>query len=228
MITTTGAKNMRTNKQKTKKKKKTKSQVSADRRRAALASAETKRLKKQNGLVSPCKIKLGSAEFLKIQKEWYGKLEKDGFEDLEFTDLKTGNTKSDYLKVALPKSTKDRAESLELYYALFRNFLTHVTIHDGIDDCIVRYHSQGLGYQDIVKKLNSKYKKKFSVSIVPQRLRRIKKLVMNWNNTSQHGLFVTRAENNAIMDKFFEERFNGRGESTGLPEKINIDNDDEV
>jgi hypothetical protein len=218
---------MITNKPKAKKKK-TKAEMKEDRRRAGLASAEMQRLKKLNGLVSPCKIKLGSAEFLRLQKEWYQKLEADGFEDLEFTDLKTGNTKSDYLKIALPKSTKDRAESLELYYALFRNFLTHVTIHDGIDDCIVRYHSQGLGYKDIVKKLNRKYSKKFSASIVPQRLRRIKKRVMNWNNTSQHGLFVTRAENNAIMDKFFEDRFSGRGESSGLPEKISIDNEEEV
>jgi len=51
---------------------------------------------------------------------------------------------------------------------------------------------------------------------------------MNWNNTSQHGLFVTRAENNAIMDKFFEDRFSGRGDSSALPEQKTIDNEDEV
>lgn len=180
------------------------------------------------GLKRPSKIKLDSKEFNKLQEKWYAKLAKEGFEDLEWSDSSTGKGQnSGYLKKSPPKFDADKAAASELYYALLRNFITHDILRDMQDRMMLSLHAEGIGYREILEELKSRYKVDYSLTVLHHKLKALQSRAMEWNKTSQNGLYVTRAENSAMMDKFFEERFAGVGESSNLEQK-SLDNEDEV
>lgn len=175
-----------------------------------------------NGLVQPSDIKLDSPEFIKLQNKWYDKLEDSGFDDLEWLDPKSGNGQgSSHLKYNKPWGSKiNNAESVEQYFAMFRNFITHMSPHLTKEErTMLNVHVEGASYQDMHAALVSKHNIKYSLTSLFSKFCVLKERVLNWNTTSPNGLLVTRAENNAIMDKFFEERFAGRGESSNLTSK---------
>lgn len=172
-----------------------------------------------NGLVQPSDIKLDSPEFIKLQNKWYDKLEDSGFDDLEWLDPKSGNGQgSSHLKYNKPWGSKiNNAESVEQYFAMFRNFITHMDRKITPEErSMLRIHVEGQSYQDMHTELVLKHKIRYSLTSLFSKFCVLKEWVLDWNKTSPNGLLVTRAENNAIMDKFFEERFAGRGESSNL------------
>lgn len=186
---------------------------------------------KANRLVQPGDIKLDSPEFIKLQNKWYDKLKASGFDDLEWLDPKSGNGQgSSHLKYNKPWGSKiDNAESVEQYFAMFRNFITHTIKNVKPEErTMLNVHVEGKSFQDMHAELVLKHKIKYSLTSMFSKFQVLKERVLNWNTTSPNGLLVTRAENNAIMDKFFEERFAGRGETSALDQKDNLDIDKEV
>lgn len=199
-----------------------------NRKNGPKAWAAKARRMRELELPRPSKIKLDSKEFNKLQAKWYAKLAKEGFEDLEWSDASTGKGQnSGYLKKSPPKFDADKAAASELYYALLRNFITHDILRDMQDRMMLSLHAEGVGYREILEELKQRYKIDYSLTVLHHKLKALQSRAMEWNKTSQNGLYVTRAENSAMMDKFFEERFAGIGESSNLEQK-SLDIDDEV
>lgn len=103
-----------------------------------------------------------SKEFKKLQKTWYAKLKKNGFEDAE--------TDEDHLKVWSTRWARERyvaeAESRAAYYELANKFLQEHKFSSNLQKVIWEYHSKGVSYRDISKTLKKARIKKISYTIV--------------------------------------------------------------
>jgi len=95
--------------------------------------------------------------FKQLQKEWYAKLKKSGFKDIEKTEYVFVN----HLH-RVPKPMKEKAylgeqprwKIQEEYYTNARHFATNYEFPSELDAAIWTYHSEGLGCRAIAKILN--------------------------------------------------------------------------
>ena len=97
-------------------------------------------------------------ELIALQKEWYQKLSKDGFQDIEYFD-KDMNPKyvmyKDIVKVWL--TLRDKFPSTEQYYIEAGQFYHDYSFDSDTDKRIWLLHSEGHAYRTILKKLNIPY-----------------------------------------------------------------------
>lgn len=135
-------------------------------------------------------------EFSKLQREWYGKLEADGFEDLEYV----GHGGLDSSAAPLKSSTAPDQNMGDLgltyhYYNLLSNFLTHNARYGSVRDrAILRLYVAGVSYrkilkhESVIKLIESGKVKPFSVFIVFQTVKEFVAEAMLWNKTNPEGL----------------------------------------
>lgn len=109
-----------------------------------------------------------SPEFKKLQSQWYSKLQKEGFKDIELMVDRNGfkrtrpagtkyvnsdrDTRNEQLMVYNNYKTIDKAPGTEIifsYYRLCRIFLTHGIFASKIHKTIFEKYSEGKSYREI-------------------------------------------------------------------------------
>ena len=98
-------------------------------------------------------------EFKKLNKLWYGKLKKEGFQDIERQD-KIGAREGRLINSSLPhiieNYTVDQFEVKREYYRMAGQFLHEYKFKTALERIIWDMHTQGISVRNIVKKLQSK------------------------------------------------------------------------
>jgi len=94
---------------------------------------------KQLEVTTMTKNKKSNREFLDLQNKWYKKLKRSGFEDIEWTNPKTGRGQnSPYLKAGNSVTSKqmrsESASALQQHYRLCRNFLANGPFYTNCKD----------------------------------------------------------------------------------------------
>lgn len=133
-------------------------------------------------------LSIGSPEFAKLQAKWYGKLADEGFEDIEWTDNKTGLGQgtpylsgSGYGKVYKPET--------ELYFRMVQNYITHnEKSFDKWKRFILSLHVDGVSYRDIVRAYNKRFRARRSLFFIFYKLRQYKTEITQWNEVNKEGL----------------------------------------
>lgn len=86
-----------------------------------------------------------SKQFLKLQKQWYKKLEKNGFEDIEYAggnSMKSGAQTR--FSDPVQSNTVTRVESKTDYYRIAGFFLYDYTFQDVYDKRVWELHAEGV------------------------------------------------------------------------------------
>lgn len=84
-----------------------------------------------------------------LQKIWYKKLEKSGFEDIEQDD---DNLKV-WSSVFFLRNSPEQIQAKQAYYQMATNFLEEHKFKTRREEIIWTYHSEGISYRDISKLL---------------------------------------------------------------------------
>ena len=103
-------------------------------------------------------------ELIALQKEWYQKLSKDGFQDIEYFD-KDMEPRDVLYKDAVKVGTalKDKFQGTEQYYIEAGQFYHDYSFDSDTDKRIWFLHSEGHAYRSIVGKLNIPYQAIFRI-----------------------------------------------------------------
>jgi hypothetical protein len=129
------------------------------------------------------------SEFIKLQKRWYAKLKKEGFDDIEWTDHKTGyGQDSPHLKRSTSYIASKYSVGTENYYRLFRNFVSHATFTSKIDQTIAELHSEGFSYREILKQIRLRHRRKRSLYFIWSRMKVLTAQMLEFNKTHEEGL----------------------------------------
>lgn len=140
--------------------------------------------------------KLGSKAFIKLLNQWYAKLSKSGFEDIEWYDPKTGKGQnSDMLHRPAGNIGRTYSKSTEFYYAMCRNYITHVkqvappglNMSTKLYTKVVKLYTEGLSYRAINKALK-KQGITLSVFAIFTALGEFKHHMIAWNEQDKEGL----------------------------------------
>jgi hypothetical protein len=118
-------------------------------------------------------------ELKKLQKEWYAKLKKAGFDDIEYED---GSLRSAAPRSPMQKDPLIR-EAIQEYYYMANQFLHTHTFESKREQIIWEYHANGIGSADIVKVL-----KKVRIKLHESRVRAI---IVKLRKIMQHEHLMT-------------------------------------
>jgi hypothetical protein len=141
------------------------------------------------------KTKPGTKEFTKLQNKWYNKLKRSGFDDIEWTDTKTGFGQStSYLKNSRNGVNAQLDPNKELYYTMCRNWLAHAGPVKKIDRIMFELHAEGFGYRDIVERVKHKLKKSNSHTAIFMRMKPLIAEMIRWNESDPQGLIKSREQ----------------------------------
>lgn len=147
-------------------------------------------------------------EFIKLQKQWYAKLAKEGFEDIEWIDHSTGKGhNSPFLRGSMQGGRRYHA-GRDLYFRMATNYLHNCKSSSlrNYRRIIWRLHAEGATYQEIVNELSNKHGLTISIFTVFSDIQHIAKLCRKWNQTAPEGLMVKWAEDRkAIEDSVLED-----------------------
>lgn len=169
---------------------------------------------KDAGLPPP-DLGTSSKEFAKLQKQWYAKLAKSGFEDIEWVNHNTGTGHdSGYLKGSL-LSGKAYHPGRELYYQLALNYLTHCSglKHRPYHRFIWQLHANGATYDEILQQLKKHKKPIVSKYTLYYQIKELAKLCYKWNAKHPEGLLLKRAEDKQViaekgLEDFYATEYN--------------------
>lgn len=108
-------------------------------------------------------------DYVELRRKWYGKLKKEGFDDIEQLD---GNLKTWVSSEFTRNYDANFAKAKEDYYRLAGQFLHRYHFKDKKEQLIWELHSQGVSIRDIVKELKKKNYKiyKSLVQVILERL----------------------------------------------------------
>lgn len=112
-----------------------------------------------------------TSKFKSLQKKWYKKLDKEGFEDIETAD---GGLKAPTHPRTIAYAMKDKEER-EAYYSIARDFLNSYKFSDDTEQSIWELHCEGIGYKTIAKQLGVKARRLYDILVRLQKLARLKK-----------------------------------------------------
>jgi hypothetical protein len=145
-------------------------------------------------------------QFIELQKQWYEKLAKSGFKDLEWVDHTTGlGHDTPHLKGSLSLG-RTYHPGRALYYDMALAYLTHCRSLSGFNRFIWRLHANGATYDQIMDALRSKYKHVPSKYTVFYTIQKLAKLCYRWNRKYPEGILVKRTEDrSAIVESFIAE-----------------------
>ena len=147
-------------------------------------------------------------DFKALQAHWYAKLESKGFDDIEWTDPKTGRGQnSTYLKRSTGSIRRQYDSNVETHYRLARNFLTHWNGWSTLKmrvraKAIYALYSEGMPYRKIAARINNDYRyaKTISIFTLSRMLTRINKIMMEWNKTDKEGMLNPANEDIYLED----------------------------
>lgn len=91
--------------------------------------------------------------FKQLQKLWYAKLKKDGFEDAETADGQLKDWSSRVMRKNEHENLLDSWPSKIAYYDMCTTFLNEHTFKSNLDKVIWEYHTNGISYRNITKLL---------------------------------------------------------------------------
>ncbi len=122
-------------------------------------------------------------DFLKLKKDWYKKLEEDGFEDIELHNWKTGETFERTNGVSQADVVKTYSAEAEEYYRLAAQFVWELE-EEGEESevaiAIWRLHADGVGYRRIAKMLKVA-RNKVEKTVPRLKKRMLQERVDNWD-----------------------------------------------
>lgn len=98
-------------------------------------------------------------EFKDLEKEWYDKLAKDGFKDLERQDRvgkKEERLKNGSVEIIQDRYTLEQFKIKEEYYRVAGQFLHNNKFKCSLDRLVWSLHSEGMSIRNIIKKLKKK------------------------------------------------------------------------
>lgn len=153
------------------------------------------------------------AEFAKLQKQWYAKLAKSGFDDIEWVDHETGKGhNSAFLKGSLI-SGKTYHPGRALYYQLAENYYLHCKNLRGYSRFIWKWHCKGFIYSEILKKVKKDYRNAPSLYTLYYQIKKLETLCYKWNAVHREGIFVKRKEDREALElsglaEFYAEEYN--------------------
>lgn len=168
--------------------------------RAQLFSQRTLKRITAAGLPTP-DPNLSQSQFARLQKQWYAKLAKEGFDDIEWVDHTTGRGHdSAFMKGG---GAKTYHAGRELYFQLATNYLMHCKnlLKKPYHRFIWRLHSEGLTYEEIESQVAQRYKNPVSKFTIYYQLKELAQLCYVWNATDPDGLLVKRAEDKANIEQ---------------------------
>jgi hypothetical protein len=129
--------------------------------------------------------------FRELQKKWYDRLKKEGFDDIEWTDHKTGyGQDSPHLKRSTYYISSKYSLGTENYYRLFRNFVSHATFTSKIDKTIAELHSEGFSYRQIIKQIRLRHRRTRSLFFIWSRMQKLTAEMVEFNKTHPEGLLL--------------------------------------
>lgn len=115
-------------------------------------------------------IRIGSSAFLTLQRQWYAKLERTGFKDIELSGERMAELDSRNARV------RDR-NAVESYYAMAQEYLNTGTFRPACERAIWELHSEGFSLCEIALALEHKKnyvdgvirRHRFHAGLVPRR-----------------------------------------------------------
>lgn len=146
-------------------------------------------------------------ELLQLQKQWYSKLKREGFKDIEWTEGHSINgVDSPYLKDTAFKYKKKFNEHTAEHYRLMRNFSSNYTFKSKMDAFIFELYCEGCPFREIVHKVyragwnqrrpgppkpgKTTHISKISLFTLHHILKKYIKLAYEWNKTDPEGLLL--------------------------------------
>lgn len=113
----------------------------------------------------------GGKQFRELQKEWYDRLEKEGFEDIENS---SGLPKQWALNFFRNEFNQIRYEATVEYYSKAQRLLHRYSFRNDIDKRIWELHCEGLTVREISLRIKT-YKKSMVHNVISEISRMIKK-----------------------------------------------------
>jgi hypothetical protein len=132
-------------------------------------------------------------QFKALQKQWYDRLNEEGFVDEELFSEEFGNHNTTFLKRPGFKWVNKWDPAIVEHFRLARNFLAHGTFASKIDEKIWQLHSEGYSIREIVSKLNQE-DIKISTFPVFTKLKYLKIQMFIFNRTHPEGLRIDTDE----------------------------------
>lgn len=133
-------------------------------------------------------------KFISLQKKWYKKLEKAGFEDCEWL-APNGEVGNYFTRNSTGDLRRSFSATVETYYAMARNYACHGTFTSKLDHFIWSEHSQGTPYRDISSKLLRKYRKPekhLHYSTICLRVQRMRQEMFEFERSNAESLTFNR------------------------------------
>lgn len=124
-----------------------------------------------------------SDEFKKLQKEWYGRLQKEGFVDAEHDEEHLKVWHSHLFKTQNPVSAKAKEE----YYRLAGQFLNSYPFESQFDRSIWRLHAEGVSRSVIAKQVRREGKR-MSESVIQRVITRLSNIMVEQCQNSNRDL----------------------------------------
>ncbi len=208
----------RTSQQKKKiKKKKKRGQLTASKRPQAASNKQAKtatnrpRIRQPDIFNKPIKPKRKPGRpfkdratfktFAGLQKHWYDKLKAEGFDDIEWTDHKSGiGQNSDYLKRADQQRIQHVKPNTYEYFRLCTNYFTNCTRwKSNYHRTSWKLYCEGATYRQILDFCNAKYKQKRTLFYMHYIIKQLEAKCMVWNERSKYGM-LNPAEQDFVVD----------------------------
>lgn len=115
-----------------------------------------------------------SKEFKELQKHWYSKLERTGFDDVESNEDMLTDWHSTHFK---ERNRSTDIGAIEEYYRIAGHFLHSYQFESKKEQTIWSYHSEGLSVRDIVSVMRTRRFKVYK-RLVHETIQRLKKEMM--------------------------------------------------
>lgn len=161
---------------------------------------------KAASLPPPATMKPGSAEYVAAEKEWYGKLEADGFDDLEYTVRSDGSKghNSDYLKGSGIRGRTWSPEKAQ-FYRLLQNYLTHHAFRDMQKRYVMHSLNDGLTYRQILAGCKQKYGLKRSLYWFYYYVQELVQHMITWNTKHEEGILNPKNQDSWATDALLSD-----------------------
>jgi len=112
-------------------------------------------------------------DFLELQKKWYDRLARNGFEDIEWTEPQGQN--SHYLKGHIMSARKVYNHATEEHFRRVRIHLVNAKFDSPLERYIWKRYSLGDSYRTIIKRVEKtkKFNRRYSVFFIHGKIHKI-------------------------------------------------------
>lgn len=144
-----------------------------------VSEKKLKKISQAHGAPEP-----GSPAFKKLQKQWYDKLRKSGFQDLEAPGTPDGK-----LSNRGKPTIRDQLhyDSTVTFYTYIDAYLAHYHTVKGRDRYLLKLKQQGKSYREIVRLYEKRYKEPIDLSTAFYKVKELLEKCLKWNKESKYG-----------------------------------------